>query len=121
MNNVGNSPVSLCVVPTTELITVTPGSQIGELPRARLAKLLGIAGYMTAEITHSATTRQILGLAPTEIYDLDTAALVSANPVQIWYWTLGVQDVQGVNVNVGWMVEIDYDVEFFDRVEAPLS
>lgn len=116
MNNVGTSPVQITLVPASEVVALGLTTHPLEYPRAKGAKLLGVAGYQTTTVSHFATTREILGLKPKQILDEDFSALTGANPVSIWYWMVSAYDVQAANVNVGVQVSIEYECEFYDRI-----
>lgn len=116
MNNVGTSPVQITVVPASEVVALGLTTHPLEYPRAKGAKLLGVAGYQTTVVTHSATTQAILGLRNKQILDEDFSALTGANPVSIWYWMVSAYDVQAANVSVGVQVTIEYECEFYDRI-----
>ena len=121
MNNVGTSPLFVVVFPSTDIPTLLTGAPASEYPRAKQSKLLGVAGYQTVAVAHKAATTTILGLKPHQINDLDFAALTGANPTQIWYWNLFFQNVNPTNLSISVSIEMEYNCEFFDRIEAPVS
>jgi hypothetical protein len=52
----------------------------------------------------------------------DLTALVSANPTEVWFWHWSVTNIDPtVTSEIGGLVEIVYDVEFFDRVDTGLD
>jgi len=121
MNNAGTSPVFVVVFPATDIPTLLTGAPASEYPRAKQSKLLGVAGYQTVAVNHKAATTTILGLKPYQINDLDFSALVGANPTQIWYWNLFFQNVNAVNLSISVAIEMQFNCEFFDRIEVPVS
>lgn len=121
MNNVGTSPVTLTVIPSTNIVTVTAGTYFEEYPRAKSAKLLGVSGYQTSQVRHRVTTTEILGLRGSQINDEDYSALTGSNPLQLWYWTIAARDLNPTNVSITLKVTLRFDCEFFDRIEVTPS
>jgi len=77
----------------------------------------------TMEMRKSMTTKVIMGYKQSAVDDDDTlAALTSANPNHQWYWHLiaGMMDGSSSGT-VYYNLEIEYDVEFYDRVDTGLD
>ena len=54
--------------------------------------------------------------------DEDWGATVGSNPLQIWYWNICVASVDATaNVAVSIRVRIEFDCEFYDRIDPGLS
>ena len=121
MNNAGTSPVFVVVFPATDIPALLTGAPAAEYPRAKQSKLLGVAGYQTATVSHRAATTTVLGLRPYQLNDLDFSSLVGSNPAQLWYWNLFFQNVNATNMTVSVSIEMEYNCEFFDRIEIPSS
>jgi len=121
MNNVGTSPVQITVVPASEVVALGLTTHPLEYPRAKGAKLLGVAGYQTTKVSHRASTREILGLKDKQVLDEDFSALTGANPSSIWYWMVSAYDIQAANVSVAVQVKLHYECELYDRVSVTPS
>jgi len=121
MNNVGTSPVQITIVPSSEVFTLGLTTHPLEYPRAKPAKLLGVAGYNTTSVSQRISTREILGLKDKQVLDEDFSALTGANPASIWYWMISAYDIQAANVSVAVQVKLQYECELYDRVTVDPS
>lgn len=121
MNNVGTSPLQAVIIPCTEVFTVTTISLAMENPRVKLLPLLGVAGYQTTTGSLAISTSTILGLKGREVYDLDYSALVTSNPVSIWYFIVVASDISSTNVGANGTIHIEYLAEFYDKREITQS
>jgi len=88
-----------------------------------LAQPYSVASVSTSNGTtlrSSASTLKIIGRNPATTDAL--SALVSADPADIWFWTLAYNGLDAATTAVAQAtVVIDYDVEFFDRVDGNLD
>lgn len=116
MNNVGTTPVFAVIIPASDILTLTTGAPASEYPRAKTSKLLGISGYSTVSLSHSARTETILGLIPSQIRDMDFSSLMGANPHELWYWNCFFQNINATNLNISVQIEMVFDVQFYDRI-----
>ncbi len=111
-------PVTVVVAPVNLDPGVAPSSNyIISLVQNAYAKhkMLAPVGAPAIRITNSMTTQRIFGNRMV-LYDDNFTALVTSNPVNVWYWVVGfyspaVHSVSGVVANV----EFEMDVEFYDR------
>jgi len=80
-------------------------------------------GAKDAVFSASMTTAKFQGLSSTEFQGRDDlTALVSTNPAEQWYWQINATNVDvTVTSEVAIMVELTYDVEFFDRIDTTLD
>jgi len=67
------------------------------------------------KLKHYATTREILGLVKTEIEDSALAAVVTTNPVRLWYWHVVIFTPALTTVNCALTVKLRYYVQFYRR------
>lgn len=111
--------VGLAIIPTTEpLAAPTAQYEILDLPRA-VWRLIPAVNINTKIVSHNASTSQILGLISRQIEDNDYSSAINTNPAQQWYWNLYGFNVNSaiLNVNLNIVVQIQYDVKFYDRVD----
>jgi hypothetical protein len=73
--------------------------------------------------TAAYSTAQVLGYKDSAIEDDDTLqALTSANPNHQWYWHILIRVSDDSSTGSGtFLVRIEYDVEFFDRLDTLLD
>jgi len=69
------------------------------------------------------STAQVLGYSERAVVDDDTLqALTSANPTHQWYWHIMMRAADDTSVIVAsYYVKIEYDIEFFDRLDTSLD
>jgi hypothetical protein len=81
--------------------------------------VLGAYGSAPTRMSHSMTTQRIFGSKMVE-YDDNFAALVTADPVNNWYWTIGVYNNYTITATAPYSISIfiEFDVEFYDRKSA---
>ncbi len=107
--------LQVTVIPSSEITTFTSSVYALEYPYAKGAKLLGVGGIMTTNVSHKMTTTELLGLRGREVEDQDFSALVGAQPSSEWYWQIVFQDLSAENIASSLQVVLRYDVEFYDR------
>jgi len=114
--------LSLVVLP----LNVDPGSSPSNAtvqswpmnPYAKYKLLAGTGGPVST-IQHVMSTEQIFG-SKAVYFDDNFASLVSTNPINNWYWVIGFinnSTVSGSAIQIGFLTEIEMDVEFFNRTE----
>lgn len=111
--------VGLAIVPTTDpLAAPTSQYEILDLPRS-VWRLIPAVNINTKIVSHNASTSQILGLISRQIEDNDYSSAINTNPAQQWFWNLYAFNVNSaqLNVNLNVVVQIQYDVKFYDRVD----
>jgi hypothetical protein len=71
----------------------------------------------------SASTAEFLGITKAGFYgDSELTAAVTNNPSHQWYWHIGNHPINSTDTVASFLaVEIDYDVEFWDRTETTLD
>jgi hypothetical protein len=65
-------------------------------------------------LKNSMTTERIQG-TKAALWSDNTSALVSANPVNSWFWAIGYESPVSNSVNSFLQIEIDVDLIFFDK------
>jgi hypothetical protein len=105
---------------TTALSTASALLDGASQPHSMVKTWISTFPYFKNELKMSATTAQILGYKTQAIDDDDTLqALTSANPNHQFYWHISTYINSGSGTsNVYFYVCIDYDVEFFDRLDT---
>jgi hypothetical protein len=122
INSSATSGVSFVILPHTDVITLTTFQEMAELPKAKVSLIVPIASRYAQRMTHAGTTAHVCGLREKEVLDQDWASTVGTNPVQIWYWNIGVATVDGVTDNdVSLRVRLEYEVVFFERNDPGVS
>ena len=127
---VRKSKVTLSLVKTTESVRLallpcnlnsvpTSYETAVEEPYCRVVPISSSVANFTCST--SMNTSRMYGVSENAVTTNDDfGALVSNNPVNIWYWTLISTSYDGTTVANLWLdVTIEYDVEFYERV--PLS
>lgn len=109
------------IIPNSDVLAFATPYAALEHPRASVLPIVGVSGIQTQSRSYKMTTRQILGLTNTQMQDADYSALVSANPVQIWYFILHASEPGGGNVHTVNTVTLDFECEFFDRADVAAS
>ena len=122
INGGASAAVSMAVLPWTDVVTFTSWPQVAELPEARVTTMVPIASRMSKRLLHTGTTSKVCGLRSRQVMDEDWGATVGSNPLQIWYWNICVASVDATaNVAVSIRVRIEFDCEFYDRIDPGLS
>jgi len=109
-------------VSTAISLATQPDFQAQPYTQARVLTLY-TTGEPRCTFTQNMTTSKYLGLSQTEFEGRDDlAALTSANPAKQWYWKITATNVDTTGTtDLCINVEIDYDVEFWDRVDTTLD
>jgi hypothetical protein len=121
INRSATDPASVVIIPHSEVLTLTSYELASETPYAKKTLQIPIAARVTMTILHSMSTSQVLGITHGQFQDEDYSALVSANPVSIWYWNFGAFSFGASNVSVSVTVDFTYDVIYYDRKAPSLS
>jgi hypothetical protein len=111
----------IVIIPNTDVVTFSTVYDALEHPRAIALRLIGTSGVMAAKRTTRMRTSTILGLSKMQSQDNDYAALVTANPSQMWYFILFASEPGGGNVHIVTSVTLTYECEFFDRGDVTSS
>lgn len=118
MSGIGVTPVTVIVLPLNADPTATPTTATIISWRGQpyaISKLTGSAGSPSIEIEHSMTTAKMFG-SDMVLSDDNFAALVTASPVNNWYWAVGIyQNFVFVAQPVVSDIQILVDVQFYDR------
>jgi len=117
-NNTQSTVNELVIVPTSQVPTLTSISMAREQARAVTSGPLPAFQALPRVIRLSLTTKTVLGLQKTQIYDQDYGAIFSASPVELWYYTLYAWSA-ATAIDLVVDVELTFECEFYDR--APLS
>jgi len=119
-NNSQTVPNEVVIIPASQIPTITSISQARELPRAVTTGLLPAFQSMPKLISLSLSTKTVLGLQRTQIYDQDYGATFSSNPAELWYYTIySWSDVTATDLYID--IQIDFECEFYDRAPVTLS
>jgi hypothetical protein len=114
-----SNSTGLALIPTTEPLSApTSQYEILDLPRAEW-RLIPAVNINTKIVAHNASTSQILGLTQRQVEDNDYSSAINTNPAQQWFWNLyGFNVLSSVlQVDLSIVVQIEYDVKFYDRVD----
>lgn len=114
----GSMPVNLVVVPLNADPGATPFTnflQALTFPYAQ-NKMIPAYGGGNAAITSSMTTSKIFG-SNMVLYDDNFASLVSTTPVNNWYWGIVLYNNFTLTATQPYtlMIELEFDIEFYDR------
>ena len=102
----------MAVLPRTDVVT----------SEARVITMVPIASRVSKRLLHTGKTSLVCGLRSRQVMDEDWGASVGSNPLQIWYWNVCVASVDNeTNVAVSLRVRIEFDREFYDRIDPGLS
>jgi len=122
INGSPTSGVSFVILPHTDIVTMTTWHELAELPMAKVGQIVPIASRYAQRLTHASTTAQTCGLRPKEVLDQDWASGVGNNPVQLWYWNLGIASIDSTtDIGISFRVRLEYEVVFFDRNDPGVS
>lgn len=122
--------IRVCVAPrhvTTAVTTQTLMMDRISQPYAQLKHVVFNApnfGSSSSPIfVQHMNTQRFLGLSDVEFKgNDDLTALVTADPAHTWYWTISQTNIDVSDTITGYYtVFIDYDVEFWDRVDTALD
>jgi hypothetical protein len=118
----GNSVSGVyCVItPTTNVLSATiPHQEVREYPYSKTVKTpLAVASRVGYSLKVGMSTTEILGLNKMELNSDNHAALVTTNPASRWWWHVTVASVDlTTTIAISYSVEIEYQVEFYDRTE----
>jgi len=117
-NNTQQFVNELVVIPASQIPTLTSISMAREQARSVTTGPLPAFQSVPKTIELSLSTKTVLGLQRSQIYDQDYGAIFSANPVELWYYSLYAwSSSTGIDLVVD--VELIFECEFYDR--APLS
>jgi hypothetical protein len=120
--NSASTPSTVVCIPASQIPTITSLNQAMESPRAVYTAPLETNNLRHQDIQVSASTREILGLTPPQLYDADFAATFSSNPVELWYYALYfAPNTTGGSLNLVVQIRIEFQCEFFDRAPVALS
>lgn len=113
-------PSELVLIPASQIPTITSLTQAREIPRSVTTGILPAFQSLPKTISQSLSTKTMLGLQKTQVYDQDYGAVFSANPVELWYYTIYCwtnTTTQSVLVDV----ELVFECEFYDRAPVAIS
>jgi hypothetical protein len=116
--NGANAALVAAIVPDTNQLTPTTVYAVTENPRAVVSRLVATAGNRTERISKKISTQQQLGLNQFEINDDSFTASTSNNPTALWYWNCVFANLTNVPLAGQAYVEIQYDCEFYDRIDS---
>jgi hypothetical protein len=114
------TPSEVVLIPVSQIPTLTSLTQAREIPRAVPSGILPAFQSLPKTISLSLSTKTQLGLQKTQVYDQDYGAVFSANPVELWYYTIYCwtpNTTQTVLIDV----ELRFECEFYDRAPAAIS
>jgi hypothetical protein len=119
VNNSQTAPCEAVVIPASLVPTITSISLAKELPRSVPSGILPSYQSMPVCTSINLSTNTVLGLTAYQIYDQDYGAAYTANPVELWYYSIygWCPIANGLDLYIN--VSIEYNVEFYDR--APIS
>jgi len=122
INGSPTAGISFVILPHTDIVTMTTWHEMAELPMAKVGQIVPIASRYAQRLSHTATTEQACGLRPKEVLDQDWASTVGTNPVQLWYWNIGIASVDlTTNADISMRVRLEYEVVFFERNDPGVS
>jgi len=120
------STTSACIVtviPHSDILTLTNYYDAAEQPLVKRTEQVPISTRQgsRSSVTHSVSTRKVLGLSNAQLAGEDYSASTGATPLSVWYWNIGVFNPQGGNVNVIVDVELEYTALLYDRLNPGAS
>jgi len=122
INGNATSGVIYTILPHTDVITTTSWQAVAELPQAKVSQIVPIASRYPMRLSHRQTTSRVCGLQRREILDQDYSAAVGSNPINLWYWNIGIESVDGAtNIGISFRVRLEYTATFYERAETGLS
>jgi len=111
------SPCTLIVVPLnadpTNSMTVANIIASVENPYAKIRQS-GLLGCPATNVSCSMSTQKIFG-DPAVFYDHNFSSLVTTIPTNNWFWNVAVYAPATIATAISLHVNVDVDVEFFDR------
>ncbi len=121
--NITSKASCFAIIPSSNALALGAAQYaLLDLPRSRWVPV-GSSAIEPARISHNASTCQILGLTSRQVEDDDYSAIVSANPSSLWYYNLYLFNVDSAVLapSVSVVVQIFYDVKFYDRQDITPS
>lgn len=116
INNSGSAAIYYVVNATTDVNSFADIPTLLEQPHSMSPKIVPIAARVSSRTKMYASTRQVQGLAKTQIYDDVQSAPVTTDPNNVWYWNILFNTVDNLNGISGiCIVKLVYFVEFYDR------
>lgn len=117
INSSGTSALFMVVNPNTTTSGFSTFTELYEQMRSGAPTIVPIAQRISKVIKKYASTRQVCGLAKSQVYDDTFAAASGADPNNVWYWNIFAESTDGTSDVVGTLVvKISYYVQFFDRL-----
>lgn len=109
--------------------TTNPGNNMTDIgpyisnPLTKFRIISGYQGNASSTVSHYMTTQRMAGVQTTA--EDGYSALVSTNPVENWYWVIGLAKAGIINFTngVSMIIKVECTVHFYDRkvLEATLS
>lgn len=117
VNHSIDSAAHFAVFPSTDTQTFTSMSQVMEQGRAKSPKIIPLSQFGPMPIIKSyCSSRKALGLTKVQMGDDTVAALIGANPSQVWYWNIVTESTTStIDIDQIFIVKLTYYVQFFDR------
>lgn len=113
-------PTAIQIWPSNDSTIPTNFTDGLEQPRSVAGLLGGATGSDRKTLSASMTTTTIKGSRKLAD-DQGMEANFGANPAIQWFWTVGVNQLNGGGASVECMFEIEYDVDIYDRIELGQS
>jgi len=120
-NNSATVPITLMVAPlNADPTNAMSGANVLAMPGQPYCKTreLGLLGSPATIINHKMTTQTIWG-DPAIYYDHNFSSLVTTVPANNWFWNVAIYSPAFIAAQVYVTVQIECDVEFFDRIFLP--
>lgn len=122
INASGASAAYFVLNANTDFSITTNTATLLEQTKSTISKVIPIAQRIPIRIKMYQSTRKVLGLNKTQIFDQDYGATVSTNPVQAWYFNWLGSSVDATSaLNLFFMVRITYYAQFYDRRQMTQS
>lgn len=116
-----STPAECVMIPASQIPTITSISLAKEMPRAVASGILPAFQSLPVRMTQRMSTKTVLGLSARQIYDQDYGAIFSANPIELWYYSIYGWTATSGALNLQIDVKIEFDCEFYDRAPVALS
>lgn len=117
INSNGGSALFYVVEPNTDISSITDIATLYEQARSGAPKIVPIAQRVASRMKKYASTRKIMGLVKSQVFDDDFAGTSGSNPIQLWYWNLLFASTDQTTVPSGrFIIKITYFCQFYDRV-----
>jgi len=115
------SPVTLVVTPLnadpTNSMSVANIIASIENPYAK-TRDSGLLGCPPTTVKNAMTTQKIYG-DPSVFYDHNFSSLVTTIPTNNWFWNVAIYAPATIATAISLHVNVDVDIEFFDRIFLP--